>query len=40
MITYDEQKLENKALLMCSMHLKIKIKERFKLKTKLTKTKI
>ena len=36
----SEQNHENKAFQMGFMHPKIKIKEKFKLKTKLTKTKI
>ena len=35
-IISDEQNLENKAFQMGFMHLKIKTKEKFKLKTKLT----
>ena len=34
-----KQNLENKAFKVGFMHLKIKIKEKFKLKTKFTKTK-
>ena len=36
----DKQNLENKALQMGFMHLKTKIKEKFKLRTKVTETKI
>ena len=36
----DKQNLENKAFQMGFMHLKIKITEKFKLKTNLTETKI
>ena len=36
----SRQNFENKAFYMGFMHLKIKIKEKFKLKTKLAKTKI
>ena len=36
----DKQNLENKAVWMDLMHLKIKIKEKFKLKTKLAEIKI
>ena len=39
-IISHKQSLENKAFQMGFMHLKIKIKEKFKLKTKLTETKI
>ena len=35
----DKHNLQNKAFQMVFMHLKIKIKEKFELKTKLTKTK-
>ena len=36
-IISNKQNVENKAFQMGFMHLKIKIKEKFKLKTKLTK---
>ena len=39
-IISDKQNLENKAFYMDFMHLKIRIKEKFKLKTKLTNLKI
>ena len=39
-IISDKQNLKNKAFYMGFMYLKIKIKENFKLKTKLTKANI
>ena len=39
-IISDKQNLEKKAFSMGFIHLKIKIKEKFKLKTKLIETKI
>ena len=39
-IISDKQNLEHKASQVGFMHLEIKIKEKFKLKTKVTKTKI
>ena len=38
-IISDKQNLENRALSMGFMHLKIEIKEKFRLKTKLTEEK-
>ena len=39
-IISDKQNVENKAFQMDLIHLKIKIKKKFNLKTKLTETKI
>ena len=39
-IISDKQNLGNKAFLMGFMHLKIEIKEKFRLKTKVTEGKI